>query len=120
MLCSTERSLVSICARISINLRLKFLLSIIRIFSLKVHSIFKQLPSLGSIPRCGDTGVKLAGIKAARPHELKHATKRTKTVSRTYGGTLSAQAVRQRILRSFLSAEQTVASKLLKANEAKK
>ncbi|KAI6190699.1 60S ribosomal protein L34 [Aphelenchoides bicaudatus] len=74
----------------------------------------------GSIPRCGDTGVKLAGIKAARPHELKHATKRTKTVSRTYGGALSAQAVRQRILRSFLSAEQKVAAKLLKASEIKK
>lgn len=75
---------------------------------------------LGTIPRCGDTGVKLAGIKASRPHELKHATKRTKTVSRIYGGVLSAEAVRQRILRSFLSAEQKIATKIIKATDAKK
>jgi large subunit ribosomal protein L34e len=60
--------------------------------------------------------VKLHGIKAVRPHELKHATKRTKTVSRTYGGALSAQAVRQRIIRSFLSAEQKIASKIAKTS----
>lgn len=83
-------------------------------------SILTFLQFLGSIPRCGDTGVKLHGIKAARSHELKHATKRTKTVTRTYGGTLSAHAVRQRILRSFLSEEKKLADKLNKANEAKK
>jgi large subunit ribosomal protein L34e len=75
---------------------------------------------LGSVPRCGDTGNKLHGIKAARPHQLKHATKRTKTVSRAYGGVLSAAALRQRIIRSFLASEQKVADKLIKANAAVK
>ncbi|KAI6220262.1 60S ribosomal protein L34 [Aphelenchoides besseyi] len=68
----------------------------------------------GSIPVCGDTGVTLQGIKAARPRKLKQQTRRTKTVSRTYGGVLSAGAVRQRIIRAFLSMEQKIASKILK------
>ncbi|KAI6241130.1 hypothetical protein M3Y99_00385500 [Aphelenchoides fujianensis] len=74
----------------------------------------------GSIPVCGDTGVKLQGIKAARPRQLKQRTRRTKTVSRTYGGVLSAGAVRQRIIRAFLSMEQKIASKILKQVDTKK
>ena len=42
-------------------------------------------------------------------------TKRLKTVSRTYGGCLSAGAVRQRIIRAFLVEEQKIANKILKA-----
>lgn len=70
----------------------------------------------GSIPKCGDTGVPLKGvcflqnysiihlfkIKAARPRQLSKMTKRLKTVTRPYGGCLSAAAVRQRIIRAFL------------------
>merc|ERR1719378_1807953 len=40
------------------------------------------------IPRCGDTGVKLQGIKPARPTALKNMPKRHKRVSRAYGGNL--------------------------------
>merc|ERR1712203_521639 len=40
------------------------------------------------IPRCGDTGVKLQGIKPARPAALKNMPKRHKRVSRAYGGNL--------------------------------
>uniref|UniRef100_A0A915LEJ4 Large ribosomal subunit protein eL34 n=1 Tax=Meloidogyne javanica TaxID=6303 RepID=A0A915LEJ4_MELJA len=58
----------------------------------------------GSIPKCGDTGVPLKGIKAARPRQLSKMTKRLKTVTRAYGGCLSAAAVE----------EQQIASKLLK------
>ncbi|CAK5031967.1 unnamed protein product [Meloidogyne enterolobii] len=68
----------------------------------------------GSIPKCGDTGVPLKGIKAARPRQLSKMTKRLKTVTRAYGGCLSAAAVRQRIIRAFLVEEQQIASKLLK------
>jgi large subunit ribosomal protein L34e len=46
--------------------------------------------------------------------------KRKKTVSRTYGGCLSAGAVRQRIIRAFLVEEQAIANKILKAKSAGK
>jgi len=45
-------------------------------------------------------------------------TKRTKTVSRPYGGVLCAGAVRERIIRAFLIEEQQIANKILKAKSA--
>uniref|UniRef100_A0A914HMA4 Large ribosomal subunit protein eL34 n=2 Tax=Globodera TaxID=31242 RepID=A0A914HMA4_GLORO len=79
------------------------------------RNVFHYRKKLGSIPKCGDTGVLLKGIKAARPRQLAKLTKRKKTVSRAYGGCLSAAAVRQRIIRAFLVEEQQLANKILKA-----
>ncbi|CAD5211348.1 unnamed protein product [Bursaphelenchus okinawaensis] len=84
------------------------------------RNVFQYRKKQGSTPVCGDTKVKLHGIKAVRPRKLTNLTRRQKTVSRPYGGVLSAGAVRQRIIRSFLSAEQKIASKILKATESKK
>merc|ERR1712121_286779 len=70
------------------------------------------------IPRCGDTGVKLQGIKPARPIALKNMPKRHKRVSRAYGGNLCAAAVRERIIRAFLIEEQKIVVKVLKAQQA--
>ncbi|KAK0411393.1 hypothetical protein QR680_005632 [Steinernema hermaphroditum] len=67
------------------------------------------------VPRCGDTGKVLRGITPARPRALSRMTKRLKTVSRIYGGCLSGQAVRERIVRAFLVEEQKIVSKVLKA-----
>ncbi len=47
-------------------------------------------------------------------------TKRHKTVSRIYGGCLSANAVKERIVRAFLLEEQQIANKILKAKSASK
>lgn len=49
-----------------------------------------------SVPVCGDTGKQLYGIPAVRPFAMKSLAKRKRTVSRAYGGVLSASAVRQR------------------------
>lgn len=54
---------------------------------------------------CGDTGVKLNGIKQLRKNLWKNAPKRVRTVSRTYGGCLSAEAVKHRIMRAFFNEE---------------
>ncbi|KAI1714461.1 ribosomal protein l34e domain-containing protein [Ditylenchus destructor] len=70
---------------------------------------------IGKVPKCGDTGVRLRGIKPSRPRQLSKLTKRKKTVSRPYGGCLSGGAVRERIIRAFLVEEQTIANKILKA-----
>ena len=76
--------------------------------------VFLKRKKRGSVPKCGDTGVTLKGVSAvitgelravllilmqirpARPQHLSKMTKRLKTVSRTYGGVLSAHAVKDR------------------------
>ena len=42
-------------------------------------------------PKCGDTGAVLRGVKAGRPRQLAQYSKRQKTVSRAYGGSLSCK-----------------------------
>jgi len=66
-------------------------------------------------PRCGDTKVPLLGIKHMKNSAHKNAKKRTRTVSRAYGGTLSGNAVKARIMRAFLVEEQKAVKKLLAA-----
>jgi len=60
--------------------------------SLVLHTLKKR--SKG--PRCGDTKTALHGIKKLKSKAYKNVNKRQKTVSRPYGGTLSAGAVRDR------------------------
>ena len=45
-------------------------------------------------------------------------SKRQKTVSRAYGGTLCGNAVRERIIRAFLIEEQKIVKKVLKKKGA--
>ena len=71
-------------------------------------------------PRCGDTGVRLPGIKALRPHEYRGVPKRMRTVSRAYGGALCGGAVKARIIRAFLIEEQKIVKKVLMAKKDKK
>ncbi|VDK78713.1 unnamed protein product [Onchocerca ochengi] len=77
--------------------------------------VFLYRKKKGSVARCGDTGVKLKGIKPARPRQLQKMTKRLKRVTRAYGGCLSAAAVRERIIRAFLIEEQKIVARVLKA-----
>ena len=64
----------------------------------------KQLKARNPV-KCGDTGVKLNGIPRLQKCEWKNAPKRMRTVSRAYGGVLSSNAVRHRIMRAFLNEE---------------
>lgn len=78
---------------------------------------YQYVKKSGTFPRCGDSKVKLNGVVAARPKKLMRMTKRLKTVSRAYGGSLSARSVRDRIVRAFLIEEQKIVSKVLKAQQ---
>ena len=62
---------------------------------------------------CGETGVKLAGLKLMRPHTMSRVSKRQRTISRAYGGHLSAQAVKDRIIRAFLIEEVKIVKKYM-------
>lgn len=73
----------------------------------------------GAITKCADTKKPLPGIRKARPKELKRRTKREKTVTRAYGGCVSAPALRKRILRAFLIEEQKIVVRVLKAQKAR-
>uniref|UniRef100_A0A0N5A462 Large ribosomal subunit protein eL34 n=1 Tax=Parastrongyloides trichosuri TaxID=131310 RepID=A0A0N5A462_PARTI len=75
---------------------------------------------VGTLPKCADTGVPLKGIKIVRPSKLSKLSKRKKRVSRAYGGNLSANAVRERILRAFLVEEQKIVASVLNAKEGVK
>jgi len=48
-----------------------------------------------SVPKCGDCGEKLRGMKALRPNKLKNSitSKRQKHVTRAYGGARSLGAL---------------------------
>lgn len=67
-----------------------------------------------SYPKCPVTGQRLPGIKALRPQEYsnKRMSKRQKTVNRIYGGCLSHNVVRERIMRAFLVEEQKIVKKV--------
>ncbi|CAD6195211.1 unnamed protein product [Caenorhabditis auriculariae] len=76
--------------------------------------VYHYLKKRGTIPKCRDTGVKLHGITPARPRALTLLKKNERTVSRAYGGCLSANAVKERITRAFLIEEQKIVNKVLK------
>jgi len=61
---------------------------------------------------------RLAGTKALRHIDSRNASRYRKTVSRPYGGVLSAEQVRDRVVRAFLIEEQRIVKKVLHA-EAK-
>ena len=61
------------------------------------------------------------GIKRLRACLWKDAPKRVRTVSRVYGGTLSAEAVKHRIMRAFFNEElKCIKQGALKAKKGKK
>uniref|UniRef100_A0A0K0E9I9 Large ribosomal subunit protein eL34 n=1 Tax=Strongyloides stercoralis TaxID=6248 RepID=A0A0K0E9I9_STRER len=80
----------------------------------------KYQSKIGCKRRCADTGVILKGIKAVRPQKLSKLSKRQKTVSRAYGGHLSANAVKERILRAFLIEEQKIVASVLNTKDVSK
>ena len=57
---------------------------------------------------CGDTGVVLNGIPVCTKNVFRSLPKRRRTVTRKYGGYLSAEACRHRILRAFFNEELRV------------
>merc|ERR1712110_667599 len=65
---------------------------------------FQYTGKRGSIAKCADTGKKLQGIKAHRPKQLAvgRTQRRAKTVSRAYGGVVSAESSRSELLELFL------------------
>lgn len=82
---------------------------------------FKKCLKLQSPVTCGDTGVVLNGIKRLRKTQWKNAPKRVRTVSRTYGGCLSHEAVKHRIMRAFFNEElKCIKLSALKGRKGKK
>merc|ERR1711921_65956 len=67
--------------------------------------VYQRIGKAAKAPVCGDTGNVLRGIKAGRPRQLAQYSKRQKTVTRAYGGSLCGAAVRSRIIRAFLIEE---------------
>nr|ALS04451.1 60S ribosomal protein L34 [Acartia pacifica] len=81
--------------------------------------VFQYLKKRPSVPKCPVTGLKIKGVKPATNQEKTRMSKRLKTVSRSYGGVLSHQAVRDKIVRAFLIEEQKIVMKVMKAKGKK-
>eukprot|EP00483_Globobulimina_turgida_P006000 UN06010 len=66
-----------------------------------------------SVPRCAESGKPLRGVKPNRGNyknkRLTTLQKKRRAVSRAYGGNLSHQCVKLRIIRAFLSEETRIA-----------
>ena len=78
----------------------------------------RELTSVLPSPRPSrrQTGSQASGGR----HSSKHMAKNKKSVTRAYGGVLSAGAVRERITRAFLVEEQKIVKKVLKMQAGKK
>eukprot|EP01027_Heterolobosea_sp_BB2_P027076 GEZU01042279.1.p2 GENE.GEZU01042279.1~~GEZU01042279.1.p2 ORF type:complete len:119 (+),score=33.77 GEZU01042279.1:61-417(+) len=61
----------------------------------------------------------LQGLKRMTRNQWKIAPKSARTVTRPYGGVLSANHVKERIIRAFLIEEQKIVKRVLKAQQAK-
>merc|ERR1711879_753905 len=59
--------------------------------------VFLYTGKKGVVAKCGDTGKKLQGVKANRAAALQpgRTTRRSKTVTRAYGGCVSANALKR-------------------------
>merc|ERR1711931_295446 len=81
--------------------------------------VFLYTGKKGVVAKCGDTGKNLQGVKANRAAALQpgRTTRRSKTVTRAYGGCVSANALKRRITRAFLIEEQKIVVKVMKAQQ---
>eukprot|EP01017_Pseudomicrothorax_dubius_P000175 TRINITY_DN0_c1306_g1_i2.p2 TRINITY_DN0_c1306_g1~~TRINITY_DN0_c1306_g1_i2.p2 ORF type:complete len:111 (-),score=40.48 TRINITY_DN0_c1306_g1_i2:123-455(-) len=66
---------------------------------------------------CPITKQPLGGIPTVRPQVYRWLSKRERRVSRAYGGSLSAQAVRDRIIRAFLVEEVKIVKRVVAKGE---
>merc|ERR1712110_334650 len=80
--------------------------------------VFLYTGKKGVVAKCADTGKQLQG-KASRATALQpgRTTRRAKTVTRAYGGCVSANALKRRITRAFLIEEQKIVVKVMKAQQ---
>ena len=78
---------------------------------------FMKKPAKG--PHCRETGKPLGGIPCLRPIGYKRLNKRQRSVDRAYGGVLSHSALKERIVRAFLTEEVKVIKKKMRQAKAK-
>lgn len=81
--------------------------------------MYHHVKKNGTRPKCGDTGAPLPGVTALRPRQYANVSKTKKTVNRAYGGSISANSVRDKIIRAFLVEEQKVVKRVLKESAEK-
>lgn len=80
----------------------------------------RQITKKSTGPKCGDSKVSIQGIKHVKATAYKNMKKRERTVSRAYGGTLTAKCLRERIVRAFLLEEQKAVKKVLAERQGTK
>jgi large subunit ribosomal protein L34e len=61
-------------------------------------------------PRCAESGKPLAGIPHIKTEQLKRLPKNRRTVARAYGGVLSPNVLKERIISAFMEEEARAAA----------
>ena len=82
---------------------------------LVVHYITK----IASGPRCKETKKRISGIPRLRPRKYAGLARTDISISRAYGGVLNHSAVKDRIVRAFLTEEIKVIKKKMQQKKAK-
>ncbi|EPR78730.1 Ribosomal protein L34 [Spraguea lophii 42_110] len=68
--------------------------------------VFQDVKKKGKGPKCGQCGIKLAGVKEARPAAFSRMRKSCRKVNRILGGVQCAKCVQEKVLDAFLNAEE--------------
>ena len=64
--------------------------------------------------KCSDTKKKINGIQKHSSSKFMSMSKNQKKISRIYGGCLSGNSLKERIIKSFLLEEQKIVKRVLK------
>lgn len=80
--------------------------------------VVHYLTKIAKGPQCKESGERLSGMQRLRPKAYSRQSRSQNTVSRAYGGTLAHSAVRERVVRAFLTEEVKVIKR--KSQEKKK
>jgi large subunit ribosomal protein L34e len=69
--------------------------------------------------KCSQTKTILTGIKKHSSFNFMSISKNKKKISRIYGGNLSGNSLKERIIKAFLVEEQKIVKRVLKSREKK-
>ncbi|KAG0437971.1 60S ribosomal protein L34 [Dictyocoela muelleri] len=79
--------------------------------------IFQVQKKRGKIPKCGSCNVRLQGIVPKRPAAFSRLKKRDRKVSRSHGGSICGNCLKDKIISTFLKEEEARVAAINAAEE---
>lgn len=79
--------------------------------------VFQVQKKRGKIPKCGSCSVRLRGIIPKRPAAFSRLKRRDRKVSRSHGGSICGECLKNKITMAFLKEEEERLAKMGFDNE---